>query len=142
MLESISNLLTHYANRVNTSTSIHPKGIQVSIAVMPCPLKVKDEALRQKLIQPIVVAGSVEDVMEQLTGLEESLNAALSNEDLNASVNAFNQTVHNAKASQKVPTAATAKPEEKTSTKSGDVTHTPPANDLPESSNPLSDFLT
>ena len=141
MLEPISNLLTHYANRVNASVSSHPKGIQVSIAIMPCPLKVKDEALRQKLIQPIVVAGDVKEVTAQLSGLEETLNAALNNEDLDASVNAFNQNVANAKASQKAPTAATAKSEEKASTKSGDVTNTPPAIDLPESSNPLSDFL-
>ena len=72
MLEPISNLLTHYANRVNASVSSHPKGIQVSLAIMPCPLKVKDEALRQKLIQPIVVAGDAKEVTAQLSGLEET----------------------------------------------------------------------
>lgn len=141
MLEPISNLLTHYANRINVSVSGHPKGIQVSIAIMPCPLKIKDETMRQQLIQPIVVAGDTKSVMEQLSGLDETINEALSNEDIDTSVRSFNQSVNNAKATQKTQTTATPKAVEKLKVVSGDSANQKPQTASTEPTNPLSDFL-
>ena len=137
MLTHIAPLLTHYSNRINISVTSHPKGMQVTLAVMPCPLKVKDEAMRQQLIQPIVVVGDETKILEQLSGLEETLNAAINNDPLNASVTAFNDAVGSATnkqgANATTQPAATAK-----ATATNDKA--PTASTVPDN-NPLADFL-
>lgn len=136
MLNHIAPLLTHYSNRINISVTSHPKGMQVTLAVMPCPLKVKDEAMRQQLIQPIVVVGDETQILEQLSGLGETLNAAINNEPLNASVTAFNDTVSSATSKQ--DTNAKAKTTAPASTAKADTAATASAQ---TDNNPLADFL-
>ena len=106
MLDHLAPLLTHYAKRINTSLAAHSKGMQLTIAIMPCPTKVSDETLRQKLIQPIVVVGDAQSIANQLEGLKDSLGEALGNEQLNASVNAFNAALNKAKTDSKAVTAS------------------------------------
>lgn len=118
MLEHLAPLLTHYANRINVTIATHTKGIQVTIAVMPCPQKVQDETLRQQLIQPIVVVGDALSISNQLSGLKDTLGEALANEQVNASVEAFNGKISGAKTDSKTTsTAKTSTPAAKPDTK-------------------------
>jgi|GEM_PF-2302492 len=132
MFKHIEPLLNHYANRVNISVTAHPKGMQVTLSIMPCPQKVTDDALRQQLIQPVVLAGNEESLMTELAGLKDSLSTAIENESLNVSVEAFNDALSKAKATSKT---------KKTTAKSADNTSpaTPTATESATAATPAAD---
>ena len=138
MLDQLAPLLSHYAKRINVVITAHPKGIQVMINVMPCPEKVSDESLRQQLIEPIVVAGDVASVNEQLSGLKDLLGTALANDTLNASVEAYNAKLNGAKSTGNKGAQTKAKAPEKATTPAPSAPAAPVA---PAASNALEDFL-
>ena len=106
MIASVTQLLDHYASSVHVSVQAHPKGAQLTISIMPCPNKVKDEQLRQQLIAPIVIAGSNEALDSQLRDLASALGVAKANEAVNASVEAFMKNLSSVKAKEAPKTVA------------------------------------
>lgn len=141
MLEHLAPLLNHYASRINVAVASHAKGMQVTIAVMPCPQKVNDETLRQQLIQPIVVVGDAQSISNQLSGLKDTLSDALANEQVNASVEAFNAKLNSANSGGKTPPASkpAAKTDAKAATPTTTANETKPAK--PAAQGALDDFL-
>ena len=89
MIASLTQLLNHYANRIQITMQAHEQGAQLTICVMPCPHKVNDDDLRGRLIQPIVIAGDAQALSEQLRGIEMALSKAQANDAINQSVNKY-----------------------------------------------------
>lgn len=89
MLASLTQLLNHYAHRISITMQPHPLGAQMTISVLPCPNKVKDETLRQQLISPIVVAGNNESLLSQLKQLEDALGTVKENPVVEQSVSDY-----------------------------------------------------
>jgi len=140
MLASLTQLLNHYAHRIGITLQPHPKGAQITIAIMPCPNKVKDEHLRQQLIAPIVLAGDNDTLNTQLLKLNDSLTTAKDNVSLQQSVDSYLASVSSAtaKTSDKPPKAATQKPA--TDDDKGSK-ETPPASVKQPADNQLDDFF-
>ena len=111
MIASLTQLLNHYATRVSITMQAHPKGAQLTISIMPCPNKIKDEALRQQLIQPIVLVGDNDALSTQVKALENSLSMATENPVINQSVLEYNVSLNNATGKAKATATAPSKPQ-------------------------------
>lgn len=128
MIASLTQLLSHYATRISVTMQAHPKGAQLTISIMPCPLKIKDETLRQQLIQPIVLVGDNDALDTQVKALENSLSMATENPVINQSVLEYNISLNNATGNDK---ATASKAPSKASKPQPTATATPTATAQP-----------
>jgi len=124
MIGSLTQLLNHYATRVSITMQAHPKGAQLTISIMPCPNKIKDEALRQQLIQPIVLVGDNDALSTQVKALENSLSMATENPVINQSVLEYNVSLNNATGNSKATEKAPSKPQKATPTATASTSST------------------
>jgi hypothetical protein len=125
MLHSLSRILTHFASRVSVISQTHPKGMQLTISVMPCPEKIKDEALRQSMIAPIVIVGNTDELESQLNEFINVQKVAEDNPVIESSVADYLASI--AKASKEPSKAKEAKPTSTKQTSDKPVEQTPKA---------------
>jgi hypothetical protein len=99
--------------------------MQLTISVMPCPEKIKDEALRQAMIAPIVIVGNTDELESQLNEFINVQKVAEDNPVIESSVADYLASI--AKASKEPSKAKEAKPTSTKQTSDKPVEQTPKA---------------